>query len=73
MATDTDGGTLASSVQRTILGILLLFLWYGLGATAMEILGNGLVGMAAVILISVVISVLIVGLLVEGIREGQTA
>lgn len=71
MATDTDTGTLASSAQRTILGILLAMLWVGLGMTVPSMLGNGLPGTAALILLTVVIGAAIVALFVEGIHEGQ--
>ncbi|WP_181687077.1 hypothetical protein [Halorhabdus salina] len=71
MATDTAGGTLAASTQRTILGILLAILWAGLGATVPSVLGEGLLGTVALIVLTVVLGAAIVALLIEGIREGQ--
>ncbi|WEL22418.1 hypothetical protein [Halorhabdus sp. BNX81] len=71
MATQSSADLLASSIQRTILGVLLAMVWVGLGVTVPAVLGGGVPGTIAVVVLTVLFVAALVALFVEGIREGQ--
>ena len=69
MATESNSGTAGSTLQRTILGVLIVVTWL----VAMSVLGQD--GGTVTLIVSVMVTVLAVGgvagLVMEGIREGQ--
>lgn len=70
MASQSPADLLASSVQRTVLGVLIGVLWIGSMMTIPTAVGEGLPGTAAGLLLTIVAGGVIVALFIEGVREG---